>query len=180
MSEELEKFWEEEGKFLDTTSGKNTRDKLEILEENVALKKEITRMEEDHRRPSFKWAIFDAFCMSLAITAIIGILLLIAKNNSADKNYNQITNNIWIKDITKNDLISHTIYDDGLDGMTFEGKYQNKKSLVNISLEYETYTLVDNEPLYEVDMYAIATYKGNCGNYFVESEKITTIYTFNY
>lgn len=157
------------------------RDKLEILEENVALKKEITRIEEEYRRSSFKWAMFGAFGMSLAITAtIIGSSLLIAKNNSADRNYNQITNNIWIKDVTKSDLIAYTTFDDGLDGITFEGKYQNKKSLVNISLEYETYTLVDNEPLYEVDLYAIATYKGNYGNYFVEAEKITTIYTFNY
>lgn len=110
-------------------------------------------------------------CVSL----ILSLLCLIeAAQISEQDHYYQITTNICIKDISKNDLIAYTEFDDGLDGLTFEGKYQKDKALVTIKLDYEDY-----EQLYEVDIWAIATVNKS-NKYYKHVELISTIYTSTY
>ena len=100
--------------------------------------------------------------------------------------YYQITNNIQLKDISKDFIIAYTEFDDGLDCMTFNGRFRNKKALVMIELNYTEYLLSEigdteeNNVVYVVEISANATYKIDNNNYAVAIEEVATILTEHY
>lgn len=110
---------------------------------------------------------------------IAGVLISIFGNADYTKYY-YIAPNTQIAEMTKSEIIEYCYYDDGLDGLSFKGKYDNQPALVNIYLDYVEYdTLNGGTTLYELTIYANSTVKVD-GSYNLYSEKVDVIYTTHY
>lgn len=100
--------------------------------------------------------------------------------------YHLITDNIAVKDMSKSDLLAYTYYDDGLDGITLNGKYQDKKALVTIVMNYTEFEMNEidypdeKEKVYIVEIYAIATIQIEKNWFDIYHEDVATIITEHY
>lgn len=100
--------------------------------------------------------------------------------------YHLITTNISIKDLSKADLIAYTYYDDGMAGISLEGKYKDEEALVTIAMDYTEFEMNEidypdeKEKVYIVEIYAIATVQLGNGWFDIYSEEVATIITEHY
>lgn len=125
------------------------------------------------------------FTVLSLVTMILsfGLGVLICSNLPT---YHLITDNIAVKDMSKSDLLAYAYYDDGLDGITLNGKYQDKKALVTIVMNYTEFEMNEIDypdekaKVYVVEIYAIATIQIEKNWFEIHYEDVATIITEHY
>ena len=137
---------------------------------------EIKRLEYQNKKLNQDgWIMFAMLMIFMAMLLVASVL------SSIDfTKYYYIATKTQIVELTRTDIIAYCYYDDGLDRLTFKGKYDGEHALVTINLVYTEYdTLSNGDTLYQLDIYAISTIKTD---YFYRaySEEIDTIYTSHY
>lgn len=148
---------------------------------NNAIKKwsedlTIKELERDNKKLSNENRFGDIVICVLIILIIVSSIL----SHTDFNKYYYIAPKTQIVELTHSDIVAYCYEDDGLDELSFKGKYDGEYALVTIDLVYTEYdTLSNGRTLYKLDIYAISTIKTN-SFYSAFSEEVDTIYTSHY